>query len=272
MAMNMRERLQHLAMQLTDTVMAAVPRRAPEPGAIRKCKIVSHRGQHDNKQVMENTLPAFRLASSHGVWGIECDIRWTADLVPIIAHDPDARRVFGRAISFCGSTLSQIRTQLPQVPSLSELVAEFGGNTHLMLELKAEHFPRPEEQRHILRQQLSPLTPGRDYHLLALNPELFRLVDFVPRHCCLPVSELATRRLSRAALAAGYGGLLGHFLLLTNRLRQRHALAGQRIGTGFVASRNCLFRELNRGVEWVFSNDAVKLQRILDELSAATAR
>ena len=32
--------------------------------------------------------------------------------------------------------------------------------------------------------------------------------------------------------------------------------------TGFISSKNCLFRELNRSVDWIFSNDAVKIQKI----------
>ena len=33
----------------------------------------------------------------------------------------------------------------------------------------------------------------------------------------------------------------------------------------FPSSRNTLFRELNRGIEWIFSNDAVALQHIRDD-------
>jgi glycerophosphoryl diester phosphodiesterase len=93
---------------------------------------------------------------------------------------------------------------------------------------------------------------------------LFARVDFVPRNFCFPVAQLNTSRLSAAAIETQCGGLTGHFLLLTNKLRKRHELAGQCIGTGFISSKNCLFRELNRSVEWIFSNDAVKIQKIRD--------
>ena len=36
------------------------------------------------------------------------------------------------------------------------------------------------------------------------------------------------------------------------------------MGTGFIHSRNALFRELNRGIEWIFSNRAVHIQGIVD--------
>ena len=106
---------------------------------------------------------------------------------------------------------------------------------------------------------------GHDYHFLSLDPELFEQVDFVSRNVCLPVSELNAVRLSRASLELKFGGLTGHYSLLTNALKQRHSVAGQRIGTGFISSKNCLFRELNRDIEWIFSNDAVKIQKIRDD-------
>ncbi len=252
------------AMAAVDAVYAAIPQRVPDAATLRECRIVAHRGAHDNVRVPENTLASFQRAREHGVWGIECDIRWSADLVPVIHHDPDTRRVFGRNLRLGEAPFAQLREAVPQIPALAEVIEQFGGSTHLMLELKAGCFPEPRRQRDILRQHLQPLTPGRDYHLLALDPALFALADFVPRRYCLPVSELAVSRLSSAAIENGFGGLLGHFLLLNERVRRRHGRAGQRIGTGFVASRNALFRELNRGVEWIFSNDAVKLQQIVN--------
>ena len=38
---------------------------------------------------------------------------------------------------------------------------------------------------------------------------------------------------------------------------------GQKIGVGYPKSKNNLFREINRGVEWIFCNDAVRLSGIL---------
>jgi glycerophosphoryl diester phosphodiesterase len=40
----------------------------------------------------------------------------------------------------------------------------------------------------------------------------------------------------------------------------------QNLATGYVNSKNCLFRELNRGVEWIFSDNAVALQKIVNQL------
>ena len=267
----MKELLQRVAMAVVDGVMAAIPRPVPERAILERCKIISHRGEHDNVTILENTLPAYEQARAAGVWGIEADVRFTADLVPVICHDPTAERVFGEALCVAELSFEQLRQSLPLIPSLAELIAAFGGNTHLMLEIKDEPRPDAPRQKEHLASLLSSLTPGRDFHMLALDPALFDLVDFLPPESLLPVAELNTDAMSRAALTAEWSGLAGHYLLLTRRLMQQHAGRGQLIGTGFPASRNCLFRELNRGVEWVFSNDAVKLQRIRDDYLARVA-
>jgi glycerophosphoryl diester phosphodiesterase len=44
-----------------------------------------------------------------------------------------------------------------------------------------------------------------------------------------------------------------------------HHRKRQRVGTGYIASPGCLFRELNRGVDWIFSNHAEGLQRKVRE-------
>jgi glycerophosphoryl diester phosphodiesterase len=248
--------------------MDNVPRQIPGRAALENCKIISHRGEHDNRTVFENTLPAFEIARRNGVWGIECDIRWTADHEPVICHDPTVERVFGASPAIGKVSLRELRERIPLVPTLEELLARFAGNTHLMLELKAEPFPEPELQKRRLQELLAPWEPGRDYHLLALDPTLFQLFDIVPAQYCCPVAEENVEELLEVTLDSGYGGLGGHFLLLNDRVKSKLESAGQRLGTGFIASRNCLFREVNRGVEWIFSNHAVKIQKIRDHYLA----
>ncbi len=66
------------------------------------------------------------------------------------------------------------------------------------------------------------------------------------------------------AASNGWGGIAGHYLLAANGLVTRHHRLGQGIGTGFADSRRCLFREVARGVDWVFSNRAAQMQAICD--------
>jgi hypothetical protein len=47
----------------------------------------------------------------------------------------------------------------------------------------------------------------------------------------------------------------------------QHA-AGQKVGTGYAGSHRVLLREIRRGVDWVFSNHAGRMQRILKEIQS----
>lgn len=264
----MRWSVPDLAMAVADTVSAALPSPVPERRVLADCRLIAHRGEHDNVDTKENTLAAFRAARGAGVWGIECDIRWTADLVPVVCHDPTPRRIFGLEQPVSSLRFADLRAELPQIPALAEVVAEFGGNTHLMLELKAESWPQPQRQHEIFTDCLRALRPVDDFHLLALDCALFERVAGLPAACCVPVAEASIARHSRLALARGYGGFAAHYLLLSTHRLAQHKAAGQHVGSGFSASRNCLFRELNRGVDWIFSNRAVALQRIRDEALA----
>ena len=97
------------------------------------------------------------------------------------------------------------------------------------------------------------------------SPTFPEPLHFLPSECFFPVAETNVRTISEHTIARGYGGFGGHYLLLNDRLKKRHGAHRQQLGTGFPRSKNCLFRELNRGIEWIFSNDAVALQKIRDQ-------
>ena len=85
--------------------------------------------------------------------------------------------------------------------------------------------------------------------------------DAVP--CCGPlggiITALRTTKLSRVLF------LPCDMPFVTSKLARGHLAAGQMVGTGYPDSRNCLFRELNRGVKWLFSNNALELAEIWEQ-------
>jgi glycerophosphoryl diester phosphodiesterase len=254
---------------LVDSLYTVYPQPFPGIARLQQCKIISHRGEYDNRTVFENTLPAFDRARDQGVWGIELDIRWTNDLQPVVIHDPDLHRLFNLELRVKDLGLDELKQQCPQVPSLQEVIQRFGKRLHLMLEIKAEHYPDPWRQNRVLQDLLSPLEPQTDFHLLSLTPQMFNLIDFVPASTFIPVAQLNFARFSQLALQEGYRGFAGHYLFLTTPLLRKHHLHQQKMGTGYIKSKNCLFRELNRGVEWIFSNNAGELQAIVNRFITA---
>ena len=243
------------------------PQPAPVRDRLKACKIVSHRGEHDNSLIFENTLEAFDLAREKGIWGIEFDVRWTRDFHPVVIHDPDLKRVFGIDLTIGEVILDELKARCPAVPSLAEVIARYGKKLHLMIEIKAEAYPDPVRQNGIFKDILTILEPQMDYHLMSLTPQMFDLITFVPASTFIPIATLNMAQLSELALAKNYRGVAGHYFLLNNTKLAKHRKMGQHVGTGYPASKNCLFREINRSVEWIFSNNAAELQAIANRLA-----
>lgn len=250
----MVDRVEPMVNGLADMMLAVWPRRRPAPEALRRCRLVSHRGVYDNRRVWENTLPAFDAAVDAGVWGIECDVRWTRDRRPMVFHDADFRRLAGAPERVADLTVDQIRQRWPQVPLLWELVARYGGRVHLMIELKRTVFPDVARQRDRLKACFNGLTPGTDYHLLSLTPEVLESLGHARRTACLPIARERVGAFSRMAAARPWGGFCGHHLLISSGRIRRHHRIGQGVGTGFSNCRNALYREINRGVDWIFTD------------------
>jgi glycerophosphoryl diester phosphodiesterase len=249
--------------RIIDGFYAIWPQPFPGIERLKQCKIISHRGEHDNLAVLENTFEAFDKACDAGVWGLEFDVRWTKDLHPVVVHDADLNRVFKIDLTVGDVELEGLRSRCPQIPLLSEVIQKYGRKFHLMVEIKAEAYPDPEGQNQILQGCFETLTPQADYHLISLTPELFDIINFVPESTFMPIAMWNMSRFSQLALKRNMRGIAGHYFLLNDSILSRHLANGQKAGTGYPRSKNCLFREINRGVEWIFSNNAVELQAIV---------
>ncbi|KAM6165050.1 glycerophosphodiester phosphodiesterase 1 [Erethizon dorsatum] len=96
---------------------------------------IAHRGgSHD---APENTLAAIRQAAKNGATGVELDIEFTSDGVPVLMHDNTVDRTTDGTGRLCDLTFEQIRKLNPaanhrlrnhfpdeKIPTLREAVAE----------------------------------------------------------------------------------------------------------------------------------------------------
>lgn len=70
---------------------------------------ISHRGYH--RKATENSAEAFSAAISCGFTHLETDLRLTADNHLVLCHDPDLKRVAGKAIPIATSSRSFLEQQ-----------------------------------------------------------------------------------------------------------------------------------------------------------------
>ncbi|XP_004587143.2 glycerophosphodiester phosphodiesterase 1 isoform X1 [Ochotona princeps] len=96
---------------------------------------IAHRGgSHD---APENTLAAIRQAAKNGATGVELDIEFTSDGIPVLMHDNTVDRTTDGSGRLCDLTFEQVRKLNPaanhrlrndfpdeKIPTLREAVAE----------------------------------------------------------------------------------------------------------------------------------------------------
>ncbi len=196
-------------------------------------------------------------------------MRWTRDLVPVVFHDADLTRLFDRPEQIARLSFKQLRAGIEPIPSLAEVVVRFGKRLHLMIEIKRDPWTDPQRQSQALREALAPIRPVEDYHLMVLDPSIIAPLSGLATQCMIAIAYHWPDRFSRWVLENRWGGLATHYSMLRRALIRRHQKSGQAVGCAFPASRNSLFRELNRGVDFIFSNHAAKLQKIVVKTGGA---
>jgi glycerophosphoryl diester phosphodiesterase len=246
--------LDPLVLRAVDALFALAPARLPPRDQLTRCRIISHRGERDDRAVFENTFAAFDPLRGTGVYGIEFDVRWTRDLVPVVFHDADLLRLFGDPTSLRDVTWAELRERRPEIPDLHGFVRRYAADFHLMAEVKHEHYPYPARQSALLAAALAPALAAGRCTVLSLVPEMFGWLPDIPAGATMGIARLNTADISAESLAAGRFGCSGHYALIGRRRIEAHHAAGQSVGVGFPASRSVLYREVARGVDYVFTN------------------
>lgn len=250
--------------QIINTCFALLPYRKPQSTDTKKAQLIAHRGAHCNARgIIENTLKAFQLAREAGCWGLELDIHATADKVLIVNHDATLTRLWGHNVAIADLSYKELQTLVPEIPSLKDVIDKYKKEMHLFIELKA-----PFEEEQALVSCLQDLTPCKDFHLLTLNPSVFAQLSQVPKSALVLVAvHNNVRQFCELSIKEQYGGVTGNYLLLTDKKLQKLREAQQEYGVGFVNSRHSLHRELNRGIRWLFTNEAVAMAHYLKQLN-----
>lgn len=246
------------AIAAADRLVALIPRRKPSRTQVQATQIISHRGQRDDTTVFENTFDAFDPLVDSTVAGIEFDIRWTKDLVPVVAHDSNLVRLFGDETVVAHVTFDELRAVQPKIATLSEFIQRYAKRFFLTIELKQERWIDFEAQQNTLLECLKGLNPLSNYIIMSFDIDLLLRLKQIENRCKLGIAHSNVSDVSDIALEERWAGIGGHYLMISNKVIQRHKDAGQKIAVGFPRSRYSCYREVGRGIDWLFCDDALQ--------------
>ncbi len=144
--------------------------------------IVAHRGA--SSRCPENTLRAMDAAfhTEPPADGLECDIRLTADGVPVVFHDDETTRLTGEGGSIEARTAHEVRAlrvREEPIPTLAELLERLPGYGvgGLLANIEIKATPRADALVAACRPLLDPLTrPGSGVRLVvsSFDPRVLR--------------------------------------------------------------------------------------------------
>lgn len=238
-----------------DGYFSFIPRNKPSFELMQSVRLIAHRGAHNKARgIIENTLPAFALAKDLGCWGIEFDVRSTADNVLVVNHDATLKRLWGHNQEIAKITFNELRALVPNVPTLTEVIALYGKSMHLFIELKTTI-----HHEEALVAQLQELSAAENYHLLTLKLSIFSSLTQIPKESLLLVaSHNNVQEFCNLCIEENYGGVLGHYLMIHKKAINQLRATQKIVGVGLVDSKYSLYRELNRGLNWIFTDRAAK--------------
>ncbi|HVU32801.1 MAG TPA: glycerophosphodiester phosphodiesterase family protein [Opitutaceae bacterium] len=110
-------------------------------------QLIAHRGGIVETRFPDNSPAAFQAAVERHYWGVECDIRETADGVLVMQHDPNLKLNFGDPRQIRATTwaeMSQLRTSLDGqgIWRFEDIVRyAHAAGLRLMLDSKNPHSP-----------------------------------------------------------------------------------------------------------------------------------
>lgn len=98
--------------------------------------IITHRGIHDNINIYENTLEAFKLSIKKG-YAIELDVRMTKDKQIVVFHDNNTKRLTKKDLIVEENTYQELNNQnILHIPLLIEVLKLINGKVPLLIEIK----------------------------------------------------------------------------------------------------------------------------------------
>ena len=135
---------------------------------------IAHRGLHDDKKHIENSLSSFEEAIKYG-YGIELDVRLTKDNQVVVFHDHHLQRICGENKTIEQTLLKQLasyhlKNTKEMIPTLNKVLNLVSGKVPLLIELKThKNAKKLSKAVHNLLENYDG-----DYAIQSYNPSVLR--------------------------------------------------------------------------------------------------
>ncbi|MBO1074483.1 glycerophosphodiester phosphodiesterase [Roseomonas marmotae] len=237
--------------------------------------IVSHRG--GALLWPENSLEAFRNSLALPVEQVECDVRLSADGVPVVIHDHTVQRTTlgqGAVSALTARELSQLRLRHAphaSVPTLAEVAALFSGKlTQLQVEIKGG--PQDGSRPAALNRSLAVLDAAGirgQSHIIAFDAGiaadaqvaggLAGVIWLFERHL---LEHVGVDGVIALALDHGFKMIETEIDVLDAPLCSRFRQAGLRLGAWGASRADALAKAFGLGLDAVATDDPVLALRL----------
>jgi len=191
--------------------------------------LLAHRGLHGD--LKENSLAALAAVAGSGLDGVEFDVRFSADGVPVILHDATLQRTYGD--SRAASKLSSETLSSLGVPSLRDALAVLP--VELLLDVEVKEVP--SDQLFTVIRELRGEGAKRLLFSSFDVDVLQKIRERAPEWPFWLNVERATLGLVDQAVALGVSGLSVEKGLLATDLAREVTAAGLELATWTLRSR-----------------------------------
>lgn len=207
--------------------------------------LLGHRGSRSTGSIRENTVPAFDLALRHGCDGFEFDVRLTSDRQALVCHDPRSERI---------PVATAKRAQLPQLPTLEDVLSRYSKRGFLDLELKVPGLTE------IVLDDLRRHPPQRGFVISSFLPEV--LIDIRAHSQTIPLGIILEKQFP-GWQELPIDCLMAEKSLITGTLVNQVHEAGKRLFAWTVNDKAAMLRFAEWGVDAVISDRTELLVRTL---------
>ncbi len=203
--------------------------------------LLGHRGARH--YAPENTLAAFDQALAHGCDGFELDVRMSADLHPIIVHDPHLQDVV--IADFLAEKLFAMQNTIPQMWQVME---RYAASAYLNIELKVVGL----ENR--ITELLETYPPQKGYLVSSFLPEAVRAMHALAPQ--VPMGYICRRKdLLKLWRGLPITHVVLHHTLITPTLLAEVRSEGKKVFVWTVNERQHIEAMGALGVDGIISDD-----------------